>query len=112
MYSNTPLDVRAEDFQELRFLGSGPRSYTVQVPAEHLTDLADAVQIQSMPADGVFKVQHKRLQYPFMLTQSRDHSGSYCHGMIEKVGNVMPFWMPADADHLVEASSGGIHAEV
>lgn len=112
MYSNTPLDVRAEDFQELRFLGSGPRSYTVQVPAEYLTDLADAVQIQSMPADGVFKVEHKRLQYPFMPTQSRDHSGSYCHGMIEKVGNVMPFWMPADADQLVDSSSGGIHAEV
>lgn len=112
MYSNTPLDVSAEDLQELRFLDSGPRSYTVQVPPEHLADLADAVQIQSMPADGVFKVEHKRLQYPFMPTQSRDHSGSYCHGMIEKVGNVMPFWLPADADQSARESCDekGLHA--
>ncbi|MEU8483366.1 cobalamin-dependent protein [Streptomyces sp. NPDC048641] len=112
MYSNTPMDVRAEDFQELRVLESGPRSHTVEVPTEYLADLADSVQIQGMPANGIFKVEHKRLQYPFMPTQSRDHSGSYCHGMIEKVGNVMPFWVPVDADQLGDTTSGekGIHA--
>jgi tRNA A37 methylthiotransferase MiaB len=94
MYSNTPLDVPAEGFQALRLLGLGPRSYTVQVPTEHLANLADAVRIEAIPADGVFRVEHKRMQYPFMPTQSRDHSGSYCHGMIEKVGNVMPRWLP------------------
>ncbi|MGV9245444.1 cobalamin-dependent protein [Streptomyces sp. NPDC003710] len=95
MYSNTPMDVHTEEFQALRLLDRGPRSYTVQVPAEHLMDLADAVHIPAMPEDGIFTVEHKRLQYPFMPTQSRDHSGSYCHGMIEKVGNVLPFWQPA-----------------
>ncbi|MEV7389549.1 MULTISPECIES: cobalamin-dependent protein [unclassified Streptomyces] len=95
MYSNTPMDVPAEGFQALRLLDLGPRSYTVQVPAEHLPELADAIRIDTIPADGTFTVDHKRLQYPFMPTQSRDHSGSYCHGMIEKVGNVMPLWQPA-----------------
>jgi tRNA A37 methylthiotransferase MiaB len=94
MYSNTPMDVHNEGFQALRFLGRGPRSYTVQVPTEYMTNLADAVQIQTMPADGIFMVDHKRLQYPFMPTQSLDHSGSYCHGMIEKVGNIKPLWLP------------------
>ena len=94
MYSNTPGDVHAEDFQALRFLENGPRSYIVQVPTEYIPYLTDAVKIETIPADGVFKVDHKRLQYPFMPTQSRDHSGSYCHGMIEKVGNVMPRWEP------------------
>ncbi|WP_030668300.1 cobalamin-dependent protein [Streptomyces cellulosae] len=97
MYSNTPMDVHPEGFQALELLDRGPRSYTVRVPSEYLTDLADAVPIQTVPADGTFMVDHKRLQYPFMPTQSRDHSGSYCHGMIEKVGNVMPFWLPASA---------------
>lgn len=95
MYSNTPMDVNTEDFQALRLLDGGARSYTAQVPTEYLTDLADAVQIQMMPEDGIFMVDHKRLQYPFMPTQTRDHSGSYCHGMIEKVGNIMPLWRPA-----------------
>ncbi|MFF1874622.1 cobalamin-dependent protein [Streptomyces sp. CB03911] len=99
MYSNTPMDVRTEDFRSLRVLSRGPRSYTVQVPTEHVADLADAVQIQGMPADGVFTVDHKRMQYPFMPTQSADHSGSYCHGMIEKVGNIIPSWLPASALH-------------
>lgn len=99
MYSNTALDVNPEGFQALRLLDRGPRSYTVQVPTEYQADLADAVKIETMPADGIFIVDHKRLQYPFMPTQSRDHSGSYCHGMIEKVGNVMPLWLPASSRH-------------
>ncbi len=97
MYSNTPMNVQAGDFRELRFLDRKPRSFTVQVPAEHISELADAVQVQAMPDDGTFIVDHKRLQYPFMPTQSRDHSGSYCHGMIEKVGNITPMWRPAPA---------------
>ncbi|GGW42143.1 cobalamin-dependent protein [Streptomyces xantholiticus] len=108
MYSNTPMDVHPEGFHALHFLDRGPRSYTVRVPEEYMADLADSVQIQTTPADGVFTVEHKRLQYPFMPTQSRDHSGSYCHGMIEKVGNIMPFWQPASprgADRLVSESS-------
>jgi hypothetical protein len=43
-----------------------------------------------------------------MVTQSRDHSGSYCHGMIEKVGNVLPSWLPgpAKADRPARESAG------
>jgi hypothetical protein len=84
MYSNTPMDVRAEGFQALGLPGSGPRGYTVRVPAEPLMDLADADQIEALPADDTFTVDHKRLQYPFMPTQSAAHSGSYCHGMIAR----------------------------
>ncbi|WP_405590548.1 cobalamin-dependent protein [Streptomyces sp. NBC_01190] len=95
MYSNTPLDAAHEDFHSLRLVAQGTRSYTVQVPSHHLSALTDAVRIETVPPDGVFTVDHKRLQYPFMPTQSADHSGSYCHGMIEKVGNVMPTWAPS-----------------
>lgn len=98
MYSNTPMDVHADGFETLRLVGTGPRSYTVEVPEEYLPDLTDAIQIPAMPADRVFTIDHKRLQYPFMVTQSRDHSGSYCHGMIEKAGNVLPSWLPGPID--------------
>lgn len=95
MYSNTPLDTSPDGFGALELLDRGPRAFTVRVPEEHLPELTDAVHIKAMPADGTFTVDHKRSQYPFMPTQSRDHSGSYCHGMIEKVGNIMPVWRPA-----------------
>lgn len=94
MYSNTPLDLPAEGFQALLLVDRGPRNYTVRIPEQYLPALADAVRIPVLPADGVFTVEHKRMQYPFMPMQSRDHSGSYCHGMIEKVGNIMPLWRP------------------
>ncbi|MET8677149.1 cobalamin-dependent protein [Streptomyces sp. NPDC004647] len=112
MYSNTPMDVHAEGFQALRLLDRGTRSYTVQVPTEYMTDLTDAVKIQTMPADGIFMVDHKRLQYPFMPNQSRDHSGSYCHGMIEKVGNVMPLWLPASPVKSFGEKGLNVHAEI
>lgn len=105
IYSNTPLDVHA-DLQALHLLHRGPRSYTVQIPAEYMADLTDAVQTQTLPEDGRFVVDHKRLQYPFMPTQSRDHSGSYCHGMIEKVGNITPIWRSA-----VLGNEGARHLE-
>ncbi len=94
IYSNTPMDLHAEEFEVLRFVDRGPRSYTVEVPEVYMADLADSVRVQAMPEDGMFMVDHKRLQYPYMTTQSLDHNGTYCHGMIEKIENIMPFWLP------------------
>jgi tRNA A37 methylthiotransferase MiaB len=95
VYSNTPMDLNADGFEVLRFVDRGPRSYTVEVPEAYMADLADAVRVQAVPEDGTFMVDHKRLQYPFMATQSLDHNGTYCHGMIEKIENIMPFWQSA-----------------
>lgn len=96
MYSNTPMDENPDGFQTMRLIDGGARSYTVQVPAEYIPHLTDSVKVQTVADHGVFVVDHKRLQYPFMPTQSRDHSGSYCHGMIEKAGNITASWQPSD----------------
>ena len=96
MYSNTPMDANPEGFRTMRLIDGKARTYTVQVPPEYIPHLTDAVKVQTVADHGVFVVDHKRLQYPFMPTQSRDHSGSYCHGMIEKVGNITASWLPSD----------------
>lgn len=95
IYSNTPLESAADTLGVLRVVNSSERAYTVQVPTQHLPLVADAVGVRQAPADGLFVVNHKRMQYPFMAAQSLDHNGSYCHGMIEKIGNILPSWQPA-----------------
>ncbi len=95
IYSNTPMDPLEGQLQVLRLVNRGVRSYTVQVPAGQVTALADAARVDTIPADGIFVVDHKRLQYPFMPAQSLEHNGAYCHGMIEKIGNIMPVWQSA-----------------
>jgi B12 binding domain len=95
VYSNTLMDPVAE-LAVLRVMDRRPRGYTVRVPPEYLPALADSVRVDQMSTDGVFTVDHKRMQFPFMAKQSPDHNGSYCHGMIEKVENIMPLWRSAD----------------
>ena len=95
VYSDTPLDLHENDFQAVRLLACDERSFVVQVPAAYIPQLTDAVRVQEVPVNGVFRVDHKRRQRPFMKAQSLDHNGAYCHGMIEKIENIMPVWRPA-----------------
>jgi hypothetical protein len=95
VYSNTPLDLHADDFQTVQLLACDERSYVVKIPAAYIPQLTDAVHVQEIPPNGVFRVDHKRRQRPFMEAQSPDHNSAYCHGMIEKIENIMPVWRPA-----------------
>lgn len=101
VYSNSPQDPLDHAFEVLRLRDRGRRHYEVEVPVECLPVLAENVRLEdSAPANGgrkaggtvLLRVDHKRLQYPFMPTQSLDHNGGYCHGMIEKIENIMPVW--------------------
>jgi hypothetical protein len=92
IYSNTAMDSQGDRLGVMRIIGSGGRRYTVRVPPGHFATLAGSIRLEAMPADGVLVVDHKRLQYPFMAGQSLDHNGTYCHGMIEKIENIMPIW--------------------
>jgi tRNA A37 methylthiotransferase MiaB len=97
IYSNTPLDSHDDELESLELLDRAGRGYVVRVPPACLPGLTGSVNMELVPADGVFIIDHKRLQYPFMTGQSRDHNGSYCHGMIEKIENIMPLWRAACA---------------
>lgn len=96
IYSTTPLEEFDELFETVKVLGRERRQVTVELPASWHEALATAVRLDPAPPAGpVFTVDHKRMQYPFMTGQSRDHHGNYCHGMIEKIENIVPLWRTA-----------------
>jgi radical SAM superfamily enzyme YgiQ (UPF0313 family) len=93
VYSSTPLDDLDYPFEELRVLDLEPRGYRVELDRRWLGSLRDSVRLEAGPRPGTtFVVDHQRMQYPFMATQSMDHNANYCHGMIEKVENIVPVW--------------------
>lgn len=107
VYSNSPQDMLDYPFEFMRLGERGRRHYMVQVPVRHLATLAANVRVEGGEAaaaaepDGtvLVRVDHKRMQYPYMSSQTLDHNAGYCHGMIDKIENVMPIWhvlRPAD----------------
>jgi hypothetical protein len=92
VYSSTPLDDLDYPFEELRVVERGPRSYRVELDDRWLPALRRSVRLEGAGRSGTYVVDHKRMQYPFMAAQSLDHNANYCHGMIEKVENIVPVW--------------------
>jgi len=93
VYTSTPLDDLDHDFEVLEPLDSAGRTWRVRVPSAWHEELAATVRLADAPPAGeVFVVDHKRLQYPYMAAQSLDHNANYCHGMIEKIENIVPLW--------------------
>lgn len=100
VYSNSPQDPLDHAFEYLAIRERGRRHYTIEVPAAYLGVLADNVRLDNAQAAGpagddgtvLIRVDHKRMQYPYMPTQTLDHNAGYCHGMIEKIANIVPIW--------------------
>lgn len=95
VYSNTPLDEPSAATEAVRILARAGRQYTVELSPEWADELRDAARL---PAGGSsYVVDHKRLQFPNMATQSLEHNAHYCHGMIEKIENIAPVWRAVTA---------------
>ncbi|WP_447041105.1 hypothetical protein [Streptomyces sp. DSM 118878] len=93
VYSSTPIEQHDHPFETLRVTPGQGRTYTVELGKEWHEALATAARLDPAPPVGTtFTVDHKRLQYPYMAAQSIDHNANYCHGMIEKIENIVPFW--------------------
>lgn len=94
VYSNTPLEGQSHTYRHLRVQQSGPRAYSVEVPPEYLPHLAETVVMDDGQgaAGGAFHVEHRKMQYPYMKSQSLDHNAGYCHGMIIRVEHILPVW--------------------
>jgi hypothetical protein len=93
VYSNTPLEAYDYPFGSVQILEADRRRYTVRIPLAWHELFATATRLD--PSDVVgdtFEVDHKRLQYPYMATESIDHNSNYCFGMIERVQNIIPAW--------------------
>jgi hypothetical protein len=96
LYSNTPLDQPSYAFQSLEIVEQKQRGYVVKVDDQWVGALREMVKLGEKGDDAassnVFYVDHRGLQYPYMATQSAEHHGGYCHGMVEKIENVTPTW--------------------
>ena len=94
VYSNTAIKEIEHPFQHLKVHEVVSRSYLVQIPEKYLPILEEAVVMNDglSESNGLFRVDHKRLQYPYMKAQSLDHNISYCHGMILRVEHMLPVW--------------------
>lgn len=98
VYSNTPFKRSDYPFRHLRILGTGPRSYSVEAPAECVPHLREFVGVNDGGASRpAFLVDHRKMQYPYMKSQSLDHNAGNCHGMIIRIEHILPVWKGLDA---------------
>lgn len=102
VYSNTSLEEKQYNFRHLKINDVISRSYFVKVPDNLLSQLRRSVLMNddNKPPDSVFEVNHKRLQYPYMKSQSLDHNAGYCHGMIIRVAHILPVWITSSEQRI------------
>jgi len=94
VYSNTPIRKNDHALAHLRITNTTSSSYLVEIPEEYLSTLVESIGGEGMEEAGgtVFRVDHKRMQSPYMKSQSLDHNAGYCHGMINRIEHIMPVW--------------------
>lgn len=96
VYSNTPLEAFTYPFTSLRLGAIRGRGQEVEIGPELHDALRTVARLEPPePPEFRFLVDHKRRQYPYMAAQPIDHNANYCHGMIEKVKNIVPLWKAA-----------------
>ncbi|HEX2208299.1 MAG TPA: radical SAM protein [Longimicrobium sp.] len=109
VYSSTPVRAKGYPFEFLTVLAEEERGYLVELSPRALSLLAEFRD--DLPDGGTnpaLRVDHDRLQYPYMRSQSLDHNAGYCHGMILRVQNIAPLWTaaaPAAAPVTAEAAA-------
>ena len=101
IYSNTPMTEPSIPVQHVRLSKVSNREYRVEVPEPYCELLADVVDVQEIEpqADGrcVFRVDHKRNQFPARPEQSLRDRADYCYGMIMRGAKLLPKWTTVDA---------------
>ncbi|SRR6266404_4917751 len=105
VYSNTPLEEKQHNFRYLKVNDVIARSYFLEVPDELLSQLRTSVLMNddNEVTGCVFEVNHKRMQYPYMKSQSLDHNAGYCHGMIIRIEHILPVWTTSN-EHKIALS--------
>jgi radical SAM superfamily enzyme YgiQ (UPF0313 family) len=94
VYSNTPIIKKDHALVHLRITDTTSSGYIVEFPEEHLSSLYESIGVEEKNETGgtVFRVDHKRRQYPFMKSQSLVHNAGYCQAMILRIEHIMPIW--------------------
>ena len=102
IYSNTELDVSGNMFQELKILDMTESEYFVEVPKKYISLLGGGNNLKeinnSAEENYLFRLDHKKGQYPFNPTQNRRDNADYCYGMIMKVNTLIPEWQMVELE--------------
>jgi radical SAM superfamily enzyme YgiQ (UPF0313 family) len=128
LYSNTSMiypghglpdhDANGKRFLEYsRILEISDRTLYVRVPRDLLSLLEEFpwLKLRAAGEEGdVFRVDHRNGQYPHMETQGLEHAFSYCHGMILRIGNILPTWrrMSTAADAMAPTAPSSAESEL
>jgi hypothetical protein len=102
VYSNTPLETFTYPFEAIRLGPASSRQQVVVDPQLHGAMRTVARLVPHEASGSSLVVDPKRRQSPYMAAQSIDHNANYCHGMIEKVKNILPLWRAISADRRPE----------
>jgi uncharacterized protein YbdZ (MbtH family) len=94
IYSNTPTDFFEYPFTTAE-VRSTARGYVVRLRERPDPELLRSLRIApGTDLEADILVDHRRRQFPHMADQPMEHNANYCHGMIEKVENILPTWRP------------------
>lgn len=93
VYSTTPLDRPDHVGRSVSVVEADSRRYVVEIDERRAPDLLRWLRRPPETVDGgVYVVDHRRRQYPYMHARGLDHNAHYCFGMIDKVENITPTW--------------------
>ncbi|RZT79748.1 radical SAM superfamily enzyme YgiQ (UPF0313 family) [Micromonospora violae] len=92
IYSNTPRDFFGYPFTTVDALTTA-RGYVVRLRQPPGPELLRHLRIaDDADLGSEILVDHRRRQFAHMADQPMEHNANYCHGMIEKVENILPTW--------------------
>jgi hypothetical protein len=92
IYSNTPRDFFGYPFTTVD-AHTTARGYLVRLRRPPGPELLRHLRIaDDADLGSEILVDHRRRQFAHMTDQPMEHNANYCHGMIEKVENILPAW--------------------
>jgi putative methyltransferase len=95
IYRNTPVTAKGHRFTHLRVIDVQRSGYVVEIPPQ----FAELGPYLSLPhaghAAGVFEVNHRRAQLPFMPAKSLHEHFMYCQDMSQRAASFVPEWKAA-----------------
>lgn len=93
VYSNTPFEVPAIEFERVRVLDVSDRRFAAELRAADVGLVEKHAMfgvVEDDPDAGLLLLDHKRGQRPFHARQSEQHNANYCNGVIMRVDSIMP----------------------
>lgn len=87
LYSNTPMANYEEHISLIRIDAIQDRTVVATIPNEFLAHIAS-----DLHDDGQIVLNHKRGQYPYRDTHTRERDAQYCAGRIQMINSTVPEW--------------------